>query len=107
MATDHEGMSRMAAALLAREARRRPGLLMGLATGATPAGAYERMARAGAADSSLLAGVRVLKLDEWLGLPVDHPATSETYLREKVLGPWGVPRSRYRGFKSRPRDPKA
>ena len=56
---------------------------------------------------ALFRGVRIVKLDEWLGLPMDHPATCETYLRENVLGPWAVPRSRYQGFRSRPRDPRA
>lgn len=107
MAADHERMSSQAASRLARELRLRPGLLLGAATGETPTRAYERLAWARAAHSRLLARVRVLKLDEWLGLPSDHPATCETYLREKVLGPWGVARSRYQGFHSRPSDPAA
>ena len=48
---------------------------------------------------------QLLKLDEWLGLPMRHPATCESYFREKVLRPLGIARSRYRGFRSQPKDP--
>jgi galactosamine-6-phosphate isomerase len=107
IARDHEEMSARAAARIARDLRRQPGLLLGLATGATPTRTYERLARMGRRRTSLFRRVRIAKLDEWLGLPMDHPATCETYLREHVLGPWGVPPSRYHGFPSRPRDARA
>ncbi len=107
MARDHDEMSQKAAALLARALRRKPGLRLGLATGATPTRTYEGLARMRTRRPALFRGVRIVKLDEWLGLPMDHPATCETYLRENVLRPWGVPRSRYHGFESRPRDPRA
>lgn len=100
-------MSQKAAARIARELRRKPRLLLGLATGATPTRTYERLAQMRTRRPSLLRAVRIVKLDEWLGLRMDHPATCEVYLRENVLGPWGVPRSRYRGFRSRPPDAEA
>jgi galactosamine-6-phosphate isomerase len=107
LATDHEQMSRQAAARIARELRRRPGLLLGAATGATPTRAYARLAERRAADPSLFRRLRVLKLDEWLGVPARHPATCETYLRRNVLAPLGIPPSRYQGFRTEPRDPAA
>jgi len=107
IARDHGEMSRQAAAHIARDLRRRPDLLLGLATGATPTRAYARLAEMRAMEPSLFRRVRIVKLDEWLGLPSRHPATCETYLRENVLGPWEVARSRYRGFQSQPRDAAA
>ena len=100
-------MSRQAAARIARELARKPGLRLGLVTGATPTRTYARLAQMRARRPALFRAVRILKLDEWLGLPMDHPATSETYLRENVLGPWEVARSRYRGFHSQPADAAA
>jgi galactosamine-6-phosphate isomerase len=107
IAPDHDAMSRKAASHLARALRRKPDLRLGLATGATPTRTYERLAQMRTRRPGLFRAVRIVKLDEWLGLPMDHPASCETYLRENVLGPWGVPRARYHGFHSRPPDARA
>ena len=105
VAKNHEEMSRHAAARIAREVRRTPGLLLGAATGATPTRTFERLAELRALEPSLFRRVRVVKLDEWMGLPMRHPATCETYFREKVLRPLGIARSRFQGFRSQPKDP--
>jgi putative deaminase/isomerase len=107
IAPDHELSSRRAARRIAAALRQKPGLLLGLATGASPTHAYARLAWMRAREPQLFRRVRVVKLDEWLGLPMSHPATCETYLRENVLGPWGVARSRYQGFRRQPTDPAA
>jgi galactosamine-6-phosphate isomerase len=100
-------MSRHAAARIVREIRRRPEALLGLATGQTPTRAYGRLAEVRAAEPSLFGRVRIVKLDEWLGLPPRHPATCESYLHQNVLGPLAVAPSRYLGFRTRPADPDA
>ena len=107
VADDHEACSRRAAHRVAAALRRKPDLLLGLATGETPTRTYARLADMRARDLVLFGAVRVLKLDEWLGLPSGDPATCESYLRGNVLGPWGIPRSRYEGFRSRPKNPDA
>src|SRR5258708_27369689 len=105
VAKDHEEMSRHAAARIAREVRRRPGLLLGAGTGETPTRTFERLAEMTALEPSLFRRVRVVKLDEWMGLPMGHPATCESYFRQKVLAPLGIARSRFQGFRSQPKDP--
>lgn len=107
IARDHEEMSRHAAARIVREVRRKPDLLLGSATGDTPTRTFERLAEIRAAERSLFGKVRVVKLDEWLGLPMRHPATCESYFHEKVLRPLGIARSRFQGFSSQPKDPVA
>jgi galactosamine-6-phosphate isomerase len=107
IAEDHEEMSRHAAARIVREVRRKPDLLLASATGDTPSRTFERLAEIRASEPSLFRRVRVVKLDEWLGLPMRHPATCETYFRKRVLGPLGIPRSRFQGFRSQPNDPVA
>ncbi len=104
VAKDHEQMSRRAAARIASAIRRKPALLLGVVTGASPTRAYEHLAERRALDPALFARLRVLKLDEWLGLPPRHPASCESYLEEKLLGPLRIPRSRYQGFRPRPKD---
>ena len=106
VADDHEGSSQRAARRIAAALRRRPDLLFGLATGETPTRTYARLAGMRDREPSLFRRVRVIKMDEWLGLPMHHPSTCETYLRERVLEPWGVSPSRYEGFDSRPKDPE-
>jgi galactosamine-6-phosphate isomerase len=104
VAKDHEQMSRRAAARITAAIRRQPGLLLGVVTGASPTRTYERLAERRAAEPSLFRRLRVVKLDEWLGLPPRHPASCESYLRLKLLGPLEIPRSRYQGFDPRPKD---
>src|SRR2546426_10864466 len=97
-------MSRRAAARIATDLRRNPGLLLGVVTGASPTRTYEQLAERRAAEPALFRRLRIVKLDEWLGLPPRHPASCESYLRVKLLGPLGIPRSRYQGFQPRPKD---
>lgn len=93
-------MSRRAAGHVLSELRRKPDLLLGVATGATPARTYEHLAARRPAAPGLFRRLRVLGLDEWLGLPVGHPATCARYIRERILDPLGIPRSRFHGFRA-------
>jgi len=105
-AMDEASLSRHAAAQVLRELRRKPDLLLGVATGATPTLTYERLAAARAMEPALFRRLRIVTLDEWLGLPHRHPGSCETYVRERILGPLGVDPSRYRGWRSASRAPR-
>jgi galactosamine-6-phosphate isomerase len=107
VAANHERMSRRAAARIAREIRRNPRLLLGAVTGETPTRTYERLAGMKAGEPTLFRRLRVLKLDEWMGVSERDPGSCEAYLHEHLLGPLGVPRTRYQGWRSRPDDPEA
>jgi galactosamine-6-phosphate isomerase len=96
---NHEDMSRRAAARVLSLVRRTPDLLLGVATGATPARTYERLAARAPAGSRFFRRLRVLGLDEWLGLPAGHPATCAHYIRERILAPLRIPHSRFQGFR--------
>jgi len=105
--TDHDAMSRAAARYVTRELERRPSLLLGVVTGVTPTRTYEHLALSREARPGLFRRFRVLKLDEWRGLPARHPATSEAYVRAKILAPLGVERARYEGWACAPARPEA
>jgi putative deaminase/isomerase len=107
VAADHEQMSRRAAARIAAAVRQKPALLLGVVTGATPTRVYEHLAARRAAERAIFARLRVLKLDEWMGLPARHPASCESYLERHLLGPLGIDRSRHQGFRTRPKDAAA
>jgi galactosamine-6-phosphate isomerase len=86
--------------------RRQPDALLGLATGASPALAYDLLTAQGRTEQDLLRRVRVLKTDEWGGLSLDDPGSSEAYLRQRVVGPWGLGPERFTGWASAPADPE-
>jgi galactosamine-6-phosphate isomerase len=102
---DYGSLSRRAEALVVHALRQKPRLLLGVATGASPAGLYERLAKR--AQPSLFRRVTVVGLDEWLGLPRGHGGSCERYIHERILGPLGIPRSRYQGFRAQRRNREA
>ncbi|MGV9251517.1 glucosamine-6-phosphate deaminase [Streptomyces sp. NPDC003697] len=75
---------------MARLLRKKPDALLGVATGSTPLPVYEALAarvRSGAVDTSY---ARIAQLDEYVGLPADHPESYRSVLRREVLKPLGI-----------------
>jgi galactosamine-6-phosphate isomerase len=99
---DYDAACRTAAEAVLEGVRTKPNSLICIATGASPLGLYAELAR----HSAELAQVRILKLDEWGGLAMNDPATCEVYIREKILGPWGLSQERLVGFQSDASDPE-
>src|SRR5688572_21090476 len=99
----HEAASRRSAALLEYAIRRDPGVLVAAASGSTPTRTYELLCDLlqdeATRSPGLLQRLRIIKLDEWLGLSMDDPATCETYLRRLLVEPLGIPPERYFSFR--------
>lgn len=53
--------------------QRKPTAVLGLATGASPLGVYRELGRRVAKGTVNLSGITAFTLDEYLGLPADHP----------------------------------
>lgn len=104
VADDYEAMSRLAADLMLARLSWRQDLLLALAMGETPVRAYqlfcERL-RQGPVDAKLL---RVLKINEWVGMMLTDPASCEAHLRKHILDPLSIPAERTFGFSSDPAD---
>jgi len=96
-----------AADIVVHGLRQRPDLLLCAATGSSPARAYRDLAAFAQQEPMLFSQMRLLKLDEWGGLPMEHPGTCEQYLREYLVAPLAITESRYLGFNSDPPDPEA
>jgi glucosamine-6-phosphate deaminase len=79
---DYESMSVAAAQILARKVRENPGAVLLLPTGTTPLGMYERLVRLHQEQGLTFSGVTFFNLDEYLGLPPDHPASYHVYMEE-------------------------
>jgi len=102
----YEDLSRHAAEVLFRQLEAKKDMLLCAATGNTPTGTYERLAEEYARRPQRFADLRVLKLDEWGGIPLDNPGTCESYLRSHVLTPLKIDPTRYISFESDPADPE-
>jgi galactosamine-6-phosphate isomerase len=103
---DHEAVSRHAADLVEQRLRDEPSALLCLACGATPVHTYRLLAERGTREPSLFAKCRVIKLDEWGGLPPGDPATCEAQLRSALIEPLRLD-DRYVSFNSWPPDPES
>ena len=103
---DHERASQFAADWLVEHLHDKPDSIVCLATGATPMLGYAILAERAAKEPSLVDRCRVVKLDEWGGLPMDDPATCEQHLRNTLVTPLGMA-DRYVGFESQPPNAEA
>lgn len=105
--TDYQEMSKKAASLFREEIQKQPNLLLCAATGSSPEGFYLELATTAGGESKLFNQLRVLKLDEWGGIPENHPVSCEYFLRNRLLEPLSIPPERYISFESDPEDPDA
>jgi putative deaminase/isomerase len=103
---DHEAVSRHAADFLIARLREKPHALLCLAAGSTPTRTYELLAQEGAKEPTLFQHCRIIKLDEWGGLPPGNPAACDVQLRTTLVSPLNLA-ERYVAFESNPRDPVA
>lgn len=100
---DYGAMSRRAAEIVWHAAQEKPDLLICLASGDTPTGAYDELAKA----PEKLAAARFIQLDEWAGLDAEDPASCARYLQQTVLGPLDVAQERHIAFHGDAEDPAA
>lgn len=80
-------------------------LLLCTATGSSPTGTYQCLGDEFQRKPELFRQLRIIKLDEWGGVPVDQSGTCESYLHAHLLKPLQIPESRYTGFNSDPENP--
>lgn len=101
---DAESLSRKAARRVLTALANRPDLLLCAAGGSTPLRTYQVLARHRERQPKVFRRLRVVKLDEWGGLPTGGPGTCEQQLQSHLLSPLGVSGKRYFGFRSDPPD---
>ena len=80
----YEEMSRKAADIMGAQILQKPNCLLGLATGTTPIGLYDELARRNADGTLDFAQVRTVNLDEYRSLAGDH-VQSYRYFMDKHL----------------------
>jgi glucosamine-6-phosphate deaminase len=80
----YEAASRAAARLVARTVSRNPEATLLLPTGSTPMGLYRELVRLYEEGALSLSRATIFNLDEYLGLPHDHPESYRRYMRENL-----------------------
>jgi galactosamine-6-phosphate isomerase len=93
-----EQLSEFAASIIIYSIKTTDGLLMCAATGNSTTLTYQALVenkRQFESDT-----LRILKLDEWGGVPMSDPQTCETYLQEHLVKPLGIEEENYISFQS-------
>ena len=82
-----EAVGRLAADKVAAVVARRPDAVLGLATGSSPTVLYAELARRVAAGELDLSRASGFALDEYVGIPADHPQSYARVLERQVVRP--------------------
>ncbi|HXG37516.1 MAG TPA: glucosamine-6-phosphate deaminase [Bacteroidota bacterium] len=81
----YEAMSKEAATIVADRIRRKPNLVLGLATGSTPLGLYKELIRMHKEEGLSFAKVTTFNLDEYVGLPRTHDQSYYYFMWENLF----------------------
>ncbi len=78
-------LARLAADAIERLLRSTPDAVLGLATGSSPLKVYDELARRHTEDGLSFARARAFTLDEYVGLPADHPERYRTVIENEIV----------------------
>lgn len=82
---DYQAMSRRAANIIAAEVMRKPDCVLGLATGSTPIGTYQRLVEMNDAGDISFQEVQTVNLDEYKGLAPDHDQSYRYFMQTNLF----------------------
>ena len=80
-----DALARVAANAIADLLARRPDAVIGLATGSSPLRVYDQLAGRCARGELSFAAARGFTLDEYVGLPVDHPESYRSVIERELV----------------------
>ena len=81
----YDEMSRAAANIVADRLRRKPNLVLGLATGGTPLGLYKELIRMHKEEGLSFSKVTTFNLDEYIGVPGTHDQSYYYFMWENLF----------------------
>jgi len=90
-------MGQKAASIVIDELMKNSQLLVCAATGNSPLSLYQQLGKEAKKETKLFDQIRVLPLDEWVGLP-STVGTCDAYLRKHFLEPLSISEERYFAF---------
>jgi glucosamine-6-phosphate deaminase len=89
-----EAASIIAARHVARIVREKPNAVLGLATGSTPLPMYRELVRLHREQGLDFSGLTTFNLDEYVGLPPEHPASYHAFMWDNFFSQVNVTRER-------------
>jgi glucosamine-6-phosphate deaminase len=87
---DAAAASNLAARIVARLVREKPAAVLGLAAGRTPQLLYSELVRMHRLEGLDWSRVTTFNLDEYVGLPAEHPASYHSFMSENLFRHVGV-----------------
>src|SRR2546425_9727729 len=89
---DYAQMSKVAAQIVAELLNTKPSAVLGRATGCTPRGLYQELVRLHKTEQLDFSRVTTFNLDEYVGLPVNHPQSYHHFMHEHFFQHVNIPR---------------
>jgi len=102
----NDALGSEAASLILNLLEKKKNTLLCAATGGSPTGTYASLKKVYDRNPRLFSYLRVIKLDEWGGVPMNTPFNCESYLQEHVIAPLQITPDRYISFQSDPEKPR-
>lgn len=87
---NYKEMSILASNMMIDVLARKPDALFCIATGSSPTDTYQFFVERIKTEKIDTSRMRIVKLDEWCGLPKENPATCEHYIETHLLKPLGI-----------------
>ena len=69
----------------------KPGKVLGLATGSTPIGLYQRMVKDHEENGTSYKEIKTFNLDEYVGLPISHPESYYAFMHRNLFDHIDIP----------------
>lgn len=107
VAKDYDAMSHLAAQLMHARIAWKPHALIGCSLGETPVQTYRMLGQQLSTGPVTSADLRLLKINEWLGVPSDDPASCEYHFQRDLVRPLNISSDRVIGFQSDAQDTDA
>jgi len=82
---DYDAMSRRAAKFVRELVEKKPDAVIGFATGSTPIGLYKELIKMHKEEGLDFSKIVTFNLDEYIGLPKDHPESYHTFMWENLF----------------------
>jgi len=92
--SDYDALSKAAAKVIAEIVRAKPSAVLGLATGSSPLGMYDELARMHREEGLDFSDVTTFNLDEYVGLDGSHDQSYRYFMNENLFQHINVPLER-------------